>query len=311
MTDISKRALLVSGAGGQLGRRVVERLLDARIGPLLAATRDPSKLRDLAARGVGVRYADFDEPGSLPAAFAGVERLLLISTDTLFPEGARLRQHRAAVAAAVQAGVRHVVYTSAPAPYPAAGGSLLDDHFWTEQALAASPLEWTILRNHLYTDFLLTSLPSAIASGRLASSAGLRGTSYVTRDDCARTAAAALAGNWNGRRVLDVTGPAPVTQHALAALAADLSGRPVEFVGVPPEAHRSLLAHANVPPFVIDALLAFDAAAAQGYHAIVTPTVRNLTGKEPTSVAEFLCAYRAALDPQVRPTSSASSRRTR
>jgi len=133
----------------------------------------------------------------------------LISTGDLFPEGLRLTQHRNAISAAVKSGVKHVVYTSGPAPYPTPTGSLINDHFWTEHALAASPVEWTILRHQLYTENLLATLATAIKMGQLNSSVGNAGTNYVTREDCARADAAALASDWSGRRVLDVTGPAP------------------------------------------------------------------------------------------------------
>src|SRR5690242_8353244 len=99
----SRKPLLVTGAAGNLGRQVVEQLLEAQAGPIIATTRTPEKLADLAKRGVDVRAADFNDPRSLAAAFNGAERLLLISTGDLFPEGLRLRQHRAAVQAAVDA----------------------------------------------------------------------------------------------------------------------------------------------------------------------------------------------------------------
>ncbi len=228
-------------------------------------------------------------------AFAGAERVLLISTGDLFPEGARLRQHRAAVLAAVEADVRHVLYTSAPAPYPTAAGSLINDHFWTEQALAASPLEWTILRHHLYTEFLLGTLGTALKLGQLTSSIGKAGVNYVTREDCARADAAALAADYSGRRILDVTGPAPVTQDELAALASKLTGKPLTHVAVSRAEHAKILGAAGLPPFLIDALLNFQQQGAHGYLAVSPPSVLALTGTAPTSVQEFLTANRAAL----------------
>src|SRR5512138_3822821 len=105
----NKPTLLVTGASGKLGRRVLELLLEADAGTIIAATRTPDKLADFAARGVTVRQADFDDPASLKAAFAGVDRLLLISTDLIDFEGRRLRQHQNAVNAADEAGVKHLV----------------------------------------------------------------------------------------------------------------------------------------------------------------------------------------------------------
>jgi len=295
MTTKTKSTLLVTGASGQLGRRVVELLLDAKAGPVIATTRTPEKLAALAARGAEVRRADFADPASLRAAFAGAERLLLISTGDLFPLGLRLGQHRAAVAAAVAAGVKHVLYTSGPAPYPIEGGGLIDDHFWTEQAIFASPLGWTILRHQIYMDTLLGSLPGAAASGQLASAMGKTASNYVTREDCARADAAALASDFSGRRILDITGPGPVTQTEIAAIASELTGRAIKYQSVAPEQQRSGMAAAGLPPFLVDALVRFQIAAAQGYHAIDTSAVKELTGRAPTSVREFLTAHRAAL----------------
>jgi len=295
----SKPTLLVTGAAGQLGRRVVELALAANAGRVIAATRNPEKLADLAARGADVRHADFGDAASLREAFAGAQRMLLISTGSLFPLGLRLGQHRAAVAAAVEAGVRHVCYTSGPAPYPIAGGGLIDDHFWTEQALFASPLEWTILRHQIYADTLVNAIAAAAQSGQLHSSVGTAGMNYVTREDCARVDAAALVADWNGRRILDVTGPKPVTQDDVAAIGAELTDRPIRHVTLTREAQRAGMTGAGLPPFLIDALLAFQLAASQGYHAITSPAIADLTGKPPMSVRDFLSANRAALTPKV------------
>jgi NAD(P)H dehydrogenase (quinone) len=261
----------------------------------VATTRTPEKLAELTKRGVEVRAADFAKPETLEKAFAGVDRLLLISTGDLFPEGLRLRQHRNAVNAAVAAGVKHVVYTSAPAPYPTPTGSLINDHYWTEQALAASPLEWTILRHHIYTDFLVGSLATALKHGVLTNSAGTGGNAYVTRRDCASADAAALAADFSGRRILDITGPAPVTPTELAALASELSGKPLKYQPLSRPEHEKVLAAAGLPPFLIAALTDFDQAQARGYHAIRSPAVQELTGKAPQSVREFLASQRAAL----------------
>lgn len=292
---MTPKKILVTGASGHLGRLVVERLLEIGAGPIIATTRDPAKLADLAARGVEIRKADFGDPATLPAAFAGASRLLLVSTDSLDGTSRRLEQHRAAVAAAEAAGVEHVAYLSGPAPYPTAGPSLIADHFWTEQALAASKLGWTFLRDHIYTDMLLMSLPHAVATGQLYAAVGTGARNYVTRADCARTAAAVLASDFAGRQILDVTGPAPVTFDELAAIASEVSGRKVQYIAVPPDGLRQGLVGAGLPPFMADALVAFDVDASKGFHAITTSVVKEWTGREPISVRDFLLANAAAL----------------
>jgi NAD(P)H dehydrogenase (quinone) len=293
MTASSPR-LLVTGAGGQLGRRVVELLLEAGVANLVATSRDPAKLADLAARGVEIRRADFDDPASLAPAFAGIDRVLLISTDSLDRPGRRIAQHRAAIAAAQAAGVRHVVYTSAPGARPQDGGGVIDDHFWTEQALAASAVPgWTILRHNLYAELLLMGAGQAVASGALYSATAGAGRAYVSREDCARIDAAALV-QGQGRRILDVSGPAAVTQDEVAALYAKLSGKPVTHHDLPADALRQGLAGAGLPPPMVEVLVDFDVSASQGQHAIVTDAVATLTGRAPVSVEAFLEANKGA-----------------
>ena len=294
MTDSSQPALLVTGASGHLGRSAVELLLETWSGRLIAATRSPEKLAALRERGVDVRHADFDDPATLEAAFAGADRMLLISTGALDTPYRRLTQHRNAVRAAEAAGVQHVVYTSSVAPTPTPKSSLIDDHYWTEHALGATRLDWTILRNSLYTDFLLMSLPQAVAAGQLLTATGGGARNYVTRDDCARSAVGALV-SATGRSIHHICGPAPLTQDALAALVTELTGRPIAHVPVPPEALREGMAGAGVPRFMADALVEFDVAAAEGYHALRTSSVETLSGRAPTSVREFLTANLDAL----------------
>ena len=226
MSRSGTRSVLVTGASGHLGRRVVEMLLEARAGHVIATTRHPERIHDLARQGVQVRRADLDEDvATISRAFVGAERMLLVSTDALDRQGHRLEQHQRAIAAAVSAGVRHVVYTSIVHPEPGSPVLIAPDHYGTEVALESAGLGFTVLRNNLYADLLLMSLPRAVASGRLEAAAGTGGAAYVTREDCARVAAAALASDFTGKRTLDVTGPEVVTYALLASLATELSGR--------------------------------------------------------------------------------------
>jgi NAD(P)H dehydrogenase (quinone) len=289
----NSRTLLVTGASGQLGRRVVTLLADAGADRLVATTRNPFKIADLANRGVVVRRGDFDDPQSLTAAFEGADRLLLVSTDAIDFPGRRIEQHRAAIHAAKAAGVSHIVYTSFAEPDPHFLVSA--DHWATEQALAASGLGWTALRHNLYTEFLAQLLPEAIASGEIVAAAGEGGAAFVTREDCARAAAAALASTETSSRVLEIAGPAIVTVHDVARLASDLAGRPVSYVPVVPAALRVRMVAAGVSRRVADVLVSIHVAMAQGKFRAATSAVADLTGRIPTSVPAFLSAKRDAL----------------
>lgn len=289
------RTLMVTGAAGQLGSRVVELLLEANAGKIIAGTRNPEKLAALQERGVEVRKVDFDDAGGLASAFAGVDRLLIISTDVVDGTDRRIRQHTNAVRAAEAAGVKHVLYTSLTNPGPASPITLAPDHYATEQALQNSSLEWTVLRNNVYTDGLLQSLPRAIQTGQLVAAAGTGGVGYVTREDCARAAAAALASDKGGRNVYDITGPALVTRAEIAQIVSEISARTVEYIAVEPATLISGLQAAGLPEGIARLLVSFEQGAADGTLGVATNAVEELTGKPAQSVRDFLYANRAAL----------------
>lgn len=289
---MSHPTLLVTGASGKLGKRVIELLLAAGE-RVVAGTRDPGKLADLAAQGVPVRRVDFDDE-ALPAAFAGIDRVLIISTDALDRPGRRGDQHVRAIAAAKEAGVKHIVYTSLHNPVDSAV-TLAPDHVRSERALADSGVGYTVLRNALYAENLLGSLPGAVASGKLITAQGTGGASYVTREDCARAAAAALASDFDGKRTLDITGPAAITGDELARLAADVTGRPVVHSAIPAGHLREGLLGHGLPAPIADLLVSFDVAIANGEYQRVSPAVAELTGRAPAPLADFLGANQAAL----------------
>lgn len=289
--------LLVTGASGQLGRRVIAHLLQThKVAPqrIIATTRKPETLADLAAQGVVVRQADFEDAASLAAAFAGADRLLLISTDAMDRPGCRLEQHLNAIQAAVKAGVKHVVYTSMPRPEPDSPIPFAPDHLGTEQALAASPLSWTVLRHCWYAENLHHSLPSVLAGGQWYSAAGDGATAYVTRDDCARADAAALASPETARTTLDITGPQAWTVAQIATLVTQVLGKPIQVVPVSPEQLAQGMAAAGVPAFLVPLMVSFEVNAKAGNVSLVSDAVPRLTGTPAQQLKDWLVANRAA-----------------
>jgi NAD(P)H dehydrogenase (quinone) len=287
----------IAGAGGQLGRRVAELLLsrpDAGERALVLVSRNPAKLASFAARGAEVRPGDFDAPESLVAALAGVDRLLLISTNDL---ERRATQQTGAVAAAVRAGVRHGVYTSLPSPGPAPHptGPLAASHYATEEALRASGMAWTFLRNALYADLQLGSGAQAVAAGRLVTNAGDGRTAYVTREDCAATAAAVLAGEGHEGSAYDVTGPRLLRQADVAAALSAVTGRAVEVVAVDDETAVQGLVAAGVPESMARIFAGFGKAIREGLLEMQTDVVERLAGRPPQDLEAFFAANRAAL----------------
>src|SRR5690349_24720746 len=156
--------LVVAGASGHLGREVAETLLAQGAGDVRLVSRTPDRLADLAARGADVRHGDFDDPATLPDAFAGARRVLVVSTDAL---DRRVTQHREAISAAVRAGAELVIYTSVVSPAPANPAAVVETHRQTEEDLRGAGCAWTILRNNLYAEFQAPEAQEAAASGRL------------------------------------------------------------------------------------------------------------------------------------------------
>ena len=283
--------LLVTGAGGHLGRRVVELLLAAGGARVIAGSRDPGGLADLEARGAETRRVDFEAPG-LAAAFAGVDRLLIVSTDAIDRPGRRLAQHRAAVAAAEAAGVAHVVYTSMPNPEPGSPIPFAPDHHGTERALAESRLGWTVLRNSWYAENLLPGLPQVLASGQWVTAAGEGRVSYVAREDAARAAAAALTRDPGGNETIDVAGPEALTAAEIAARVAEVFGRPVQVVQVSDAELAKGLEAAGLPAPMAAVYASLDTNTRLGRAEVSAGGVAALTGRAPQPLRAFLEAHR-------------------
>ena len=285
----------ITGASGHLGRLTAEALLH-RVEPdeLVLITRTPDRLADLAARGVDVRAGDFTRPGTLGAAFDGVNDLLLISTDAI---GARVPQHQAAVEAAAKAGVRRIVYTSVPEPTSDNPAFVVADHAATEAALRESGIRWTVLRNNLYAEYQLDGLQQAAASGRCVTNTGAGRAAYVTRADCAAAAAGALVSREVDDSALDVTGPRALDAQDMARLAAGVGARPVEVQLLDDDAYTASLVTAGVPEPLAVGLASFGAAIRLGHLAAVTDTVRRLSGAAPTPIEALLPSAAGSASP--------------
>ncbi|RUU51966.1 SDR family oxidoreductase [Mesorhizobium sp. M2C.T.Ca.TU.002.02.1.1] len=291
--------LLVTGASGQLGRAVINHLLGAqKIAPssIIATTRDPENLADLAALGIAVRAADFNDRTSLEKAFAGADRVLIISTGDLdLKTGRRLKQHQAAVAAAQAAGVSHLLYTSMPNPEPGSPVLFAGDHHGTEQAIKASGIPYTIFRNGWYQENLFMSLPHAISAGKWYTSAADGRIAHGARDDMAAAIAAGLASGSKESRIYTLTGPQAYTTNEIAALVSEVTGKPLEVIQLPDDALTEGVKAAGVPEDFARIIVSFDANTRAGRIAEVTDAVEKLSGRKPRTLKQFLEANKAAL----------------
>ncbi|MFJ5300875.1 SDR family oxidoreductase [Pseudomonas sp. NPDC088368] len=297
MPDV-KHTVLITGASGRLGRAVVSLAAARDDVNVIAASRSPEKLSALQSLNVTLRKADFDRPELLVDAFTGVDRLLLISTDELHAPGKRIVQHQAAIDAAREAGVKHIVYTSMPNPERAQTIPFAPDHTATEQALKASGIRHTILRVAWYAENLieLGILPLALSTGTWLTSSGEGAIPYIMRKDVARAACAALLDTGTRSRTLDITGPAALTVNEMAATLSHLSQKALRVVSLGDAELLDRLLAANIPPPVAPMIVATDATARAGHFNIVSNAVKALTGQPPTAFADFARqAFNAAL----------------
>jgi len=287
--------LLVTGASGQLGQLVLSALIERHAIPgerIIATTRTPERLAVFAKLGVQVRRADFRQPESLEQAFAGATRMLLISTtvdEMPFVDGVRLRLHVSAIDAARRSGVRHVLYTSGPNPEPGTAAFWLADHYNTELALLNSGLEWTVLRNWEWPDWHLSLLwMSAVRRGLYVAGSGQGASNHVTREDCARAAAAALVSDASVNRRYDVTGAAPLTIDEIMLALGTVAGRPIRVLHATPEEFEARLLADGADPLLVPVFGAYARAVRQGRYSGTTSAVQELTGRKPEPLPAFL-----------------------
>jgi NAD(P)H dehydrogenase (quinone) len=276
--------IVVTGATGQFGRQVVENLLERGVPAdrIVVAVRTPAKAAGLAAQGVKIRLANYEQPQTLLAAFDGADKLLLVSSTG--PDDARIAQHRAAVEAAAKTNVGLIAYTSVTAA-PISTLGLARVHRDTEQAIAEAGLPAVLLRNGWYTENYTATLPDAVARGAIAGSAGQGRIASATRADFAEAAAVVLTRDDEAGKVYDLTGDTAWSLPELAAETSAQSGRPVTYADLPAEQYRQILAGAGLPDFVTDLIVDADVQISRGALAHVTTDLGELLGRPTTPLS--------------------------
>jgi len=284
--------ILVTGASGQLGHRVVDALMKRLpAAQLVAGARQTRKAADLAAQGVEVREVDYEQPQTLEAALVGIDRLLLISSSEI---GRRAEQHRKVIEAALKAKLTLFAYTSVLQADRSVLG-LAEEHRQTEAALAASGLPYVILRNGWYTENYTASIPLALQHGALVGSAGRGRIASAARQDYAEAAAAVMASGPNQvGKIYELAGDEAYTLTELAAEVSRQTGREIVYRDLPETEYRTVLLDAGLPEPVAALLADSDAGAARGALFDDSHTLRQLIGR-PTipmaqSVAEALAS---------------------
>lgn len=277
----------VTGASGQLGRLVVQALLREGATPV-AVVRDPQKVADLAEQGVEVRQASYDDADSLDRAFAGVDRVLLVSGNEF---GARVAQHTNVIRAAERAGVELLVYTSIPQG-PQNTMILAQEHIGSEAALADSTVPHVILRNGWYWENYLGGLAHAVESGVLNGAAGDGRVAGAARADYADAAAKVLTTDGHAGQVYELGGDERLTYAELAQAISTAAGKPVRYQDLPEADYAAALQQAGLPADYAKVLADADAGIPKGLLDVTSGDLQKLLGRPSRPAVDV---FRAAL----------------
>ena len=284
--------IVVTGATGQLGRLVIDALLEeVPADQVVAAVRNPAQAADLVARGVQVREADYDRPETLPLAFAGADKVLLISGSEV---GRRLPQHTNAINAAKTAGVGLLAYTSLLRADDATM-ALAGEHQVTERLIRESGLPFALLRHGWYTENYTANLAPALEFGAILGSSGEGRVAGATREDYARGDAAVLLADGQENTVHELSGDTAWTAAELAAEVSAQSGKQIVYTDLPQAEYAKILAGAGLPAPVAEIVADSSAATGRGELATVTGELSRLIGRPTTPLADSVAVALKAL----------------
>ncbi|MEC0231419.1 SDR family oxidoreductase [Paenibacillus alba] len=277
--------ILVTGATGQLGSKVVEALLASAPAEQLAiSVRDTDKASDLRALGVDVRHGDFDQPATLAEAFRGVDRLLIVSTQG--DNETRIRQHLAAVSAAKQAGVGFIAYTSVTNAEETEL-FLAPVHRATEEAIRGTGIPYSFLRNNWYIENEVGTIQGILAGAPLVISAGQGKVGWASRGDYAQAAANVLLGSRHENTIYELSG-VPITYADLAGIVSEVLGREIPVQQVDDETYAKIMVGAGVPEQVAPILVAIQSAIRDQVLDVTSSDLQTLLGREATPLRQVL-----------------------
>ncbi len=279
---------LITGATGQFGTLALSHL-STRIpaSEIVVSVRNPDKAADIRANGIEVRQGDFDDQTLMEQAFAGIDVALIVSAEA--DNETRIRQHRTAITAAKNAGVKHVIYTSVIDPRADSAFTYSAIHADTEAFIKQSGLTYTILRNSFYADLLLGGVPHAFETGQYAAPAGDAGITYIPRNDLAEIAAIILANPAeHANKTYDLTGTKAITHAEIAAIIASATGKDIAFADLPGDVYEGILRSLGLPEHAVIAVAGLYLAAKNGDYATVSTDAASILGRQPQSVDDFL-----------------------
>ena len=281
--------LLITGANGKLGRLIVEEVLRrAPDAPLAVSVRDAAAAADLAERGVDVRQADYHDLDSMRAAFAGVDRLLLMPTPAPDPD-ARVAEMVPVAQAAAEVGVKHIVYPGA-AEVEGLDFPLLSSHTRVYDAIVATGVQATHLRVNIYAEVVAGEVAGAVAASELAAPVDGARVAPVLRSDIAPAIAAVLTQDGHEGKTYDLTGQDAVSWAQLAELASTRAGKPVPYRSIDDTEAAARMEAAGIPAPYIPSMLGFYDAYRAGWSGTPTGHIEQLAGRPAMPTLDAIAA---------------------
>lgn len=277
--------ILVTGATGKLGSKVVESLPKTLPANQLAVSvRNPEKAEGLRTRGVEVRQGDFDHPETLDTAFAGIDRLLIISADS--DNDTRARQHANAVQAAERAGVKFIAYTSI-VNATESKNLFAPTHVATEAAILKTGIPYSFLRNNWYLENEIGSISGVLSGAPWVTSAGNGKVGWSLQQDYAEAAAAVLLGSGHENTVYEFSGK-PLTQEELVSELQTVLGKEISVLQVSDEKYAEIMKELGLPDFVIPIVLGIQESFRNGSLDVVSDDLEKVLGRSATPIKEAL-----------------------
>jgi NAD(P)H dehydrogenase (quinone) len=277
--------MLVTGATGKFGTKVMETLLKTVPASQLAiSVRKPEKAEGLRTRGVEVRQGDFDHPETLDSAFAGIDRLLIISADG--DNETRIRQHSDAVAAAERAGVKFIAYTSL-VNATKSKNLFAPTHKATEEAILKTGIPYSFLRNNWYLENEIPSIQGVLAGAPWVTSAGDGRVGWALQQDYAEAAATVLYGNGHENTIYELSGKS-LTQEEFVSLLGSVLGKEVTVQQVDDATYADIMKNAGIPDFVIPILVDIQKSIREGTLDFESNDFEKVLGRPVSPISEAL-----------------------
>ncbi len=279
--------ILITGATGYLGTATMQQLLKQTLtDQIIAFARNENKAKDLVAKGIEVRYGDFDDVDSLEKAVQGIDKVLLISTT----DDHRYQQHKNVVNAAKKVGVKHIAYT---------GGALKDimssavkdhlvSHLQTEEYIKESGLPYTIFGNTLYAEVIPVYVGEKVFETGIYLPAGNGKVPYALRDEMGEAIANALLQNGHRNKTYTITGSELYSYNDVARVLSEIAGSSVRYIDANPATFSDQLKQRGVPDVMISIVSGFSADIKNHQYEVVSDDLETLLGRKPATLTEAL-----------------------